>query len=732
MRAEASGEIVQAMHCREQCFISISNTNGGAANYVLGTDWVHSPNSNTKIEWVNGGNHPATNATYYVTMAPLGTVGPTSVTLSSGQIIFATAPTTNQAIFVEYIYTGSAGNYQTTNASDGGWDSILIDSTYTSRYLGKHLAMAYDWLYDYPGFTSAMKSQVEAMLVTWFNYEAANGYYYSASGGGPSIESNYGDGGYVSNILTAIALQNRNSIAAAMQTAMIDYHTSYVIPSFQTSFAGTGTLYGGYWVEGWGYGDLAIRNFLTAARAFNEAGWGSISAEQTWAGQVIEDILMQQPTQAIIYAGGDVYSFPLATPSNALFSELAYIASDTNMQAYANWAIQNYGNSADEADWGWEDLLFRNPSATASSWTGSLPTQYSSSGNGNTVIRKDWTYNSTWLDFQCGNRLTADHQDAQGIMSINRGADALVVPANAVGDDQTLQDKTTYGNLIVVDDGGTGTQNYRYAEGFWFGSPGVTTTNFDGATDYAYVRGDYHMAYELNTGTANSTSELNRSVLYVRDSDYIIVYDRATTVSASYLKRLQWNFVNSPTVNAGGNSWVEAVGSSKLFGQTFSPQSIMTAIATVTVGNATIYEVQTANSSVATVPFLTVLQSAPSTTGSMDTVTNISAPYLYGALISSSSQDTVVLFNNQANGGAITLPVSYAASPIQASTHFIAGLPASVSVSVSGGAGAINGTTSAQGVLEFTDTGIGNRTYTITSQGASPPVTPPTGLRLLQ
>src|SRR6185503_17819615 len=84
--------------------------------------------------------------------------------LSGNTITFNTAPTVNQAVYVEYIYGVHAADYsrlafQQSSAGDGGLNSIFIDDGFPS--------MGYDWLYGYPGFTPAFRDQVANMLVRW-------------------------------------------------------------------------------------------------------------------------------------------------------------------------------------------------------------------------------------------------------------------------------------------------------------------------------------------------------------------------------------------------------------------------------------------------------------------------------------------------------------------------------------------------------------------------------------
>ena len=152
------------------------------------------------------------------------------------------------------------------------------------------------------------------------------------------------------------------------------------------------------------------------------------------------------------------------------------------------------------------------------------------------VARQDWTYNSTWLAFTSGN-LYGYPSMAQGGMELDRGADQLLVNAAAISEDQSLTDIGTYANTVVIDDGGAGQQTYRYAQGGWYGNPGNTMPHFDGTSAFAYFQGNYAAAYKAYSGSTDPASTLVRDVFYVRGANYVIVYDRATTTQASFLKR---------------------------------------------------------------------------------------------------------------------------------------------------------------------------------------------------
>ena len=262
------------------------------------------------------------------------------------------------------------------------------------------------------------------------------------------------------------------------------------------------------------------------------------------------------------------------------------------------------------------------PTAPAAFWA-SAPLQYFNQGTGLIIARNDWNYNSTWVAFQLGNLLETDHQqDCQGQLEIQRGADGLLINANAVGENQLPSTQSSFGNLMVIDDNGVGTQVYRFNQGSWFGTPGCVMTSYEPTNGYVYAGGDYAASYGFNfTPGIGTAKKLTRQIVYLRP-DYIVVHDRAVTKSTNDLKQLRWHFLNSPTFNASSNSWVETEGSSKLFGQTFSRSTLLSSNAPVRCpddpSGALVYRITTQNAVKATnVTYVTALQSAPSTTNNM-------------------------------------------------------------------------------------------------------------------
>jgi hypothetical protein len=316
------------------------------------------------------------------------------------------------------------------------------------------------------------------------------------------------------------------------------------------------------------------------------------------------------------------------------------------------------------------------------------------------------------VSVQIGNLLSADHQTfSPGQLQIQRGDNALLVNANAVGDNQTGAHKSSFSNAVVVDDNGDGAQTYRFSTGYWYGDPGVVVNAYQAGPNFIYVSGDYHAAYSTpdDPGGGGSTTELTRQVVYLRP-DFVVVYDRATTVKDDYPKLLQWHFLDDPTVV--GNAFVETQGQSKLFGQTFSSVPLTTTLATVTVGNADVSELVTQNAlPTASVRYVTALQIAPSTTPAM--VSTLPVVSTDARLEGVQMGGQVVLFGR--NGDVdLTTPVTYLVTATGSVQHLLTNLQAGKTYQVTvNGIPAATLAASAQGTITFSTSGVGVQTIQV-------------------
>ena len=132
------------------------------------------------------------------------------------------------------------------------------DSGYGIRNYMPTMAIAYDWLYDYPGLTATLKGQMVTRMKAWTTWYAANGY--SAN----QYYANYDAGYMIAQVLSSIALYNEDAASATLwKDALAHFNNARQKFDQQTP--------GGHWPEGWNYGPAVYQSYLLAASSLSKS-----------------------------------------------------------------------------------------------------------------------------------------------------------------------------------------------------------------------------------------------------------------------------------------------------------------------------------------------------------------------------------------------------------------------------------------------------------------------------
>jgi hypothetical protein len=713
--------------------IKVSNTSDGAADYAEGADWRQGGPTNGllsyHIDWSPGGAEPAPGATYYLTTVDVPGIYESALyhigsdfTASGTTLTFSTAVPTDHAVVASYMYgtwTGGASTlgYQLTSDGLGGLYNCTIDGpSYSTRFLG-YIGLGLDWLWDYPGLGSAIKTEIMAQLVQWFDWVAANGYNRA------SVDSNYSTGHFFMWMTTAAAFDGRELTNGPRFKAYVqNWYASYAAPHFLTQTGMGSTLEGGHVPEGWNYGPLAVQLFCGSAHMAEQLGWIDISDLRAWAADCIDALFVEQNTRTSIFTGGDGYSYPRAFPNFNILYLLAGTTTSSTRKAYANWAIQNYPQDQTNEVW---DLLFRDPTAAATDFTapGLLPLAKRMHGTGFVFFRKDYSYATTWISFHSGNLAACDHQEyGQGVFEVSRGADSLIPLIGGLTGTADFKNKSRFGGAVLLDDFGAGDMTYPStsggpAAGQWYTPPnGCRITKFESAAAYAYVEGDYGAAYgHAFDGVPNLAAELSRRLFFVRGpgaTDYLFLHDRATTGRANDLKQFQFPVIPAATSSNTGGAVSVARGASKMWMNVYSDVPLTYTFNLVTIDNpndAKMFTAGPTTRNAATVRYRSGYQVSPSSVVSPDAMADV--PSTDGKSEGVRVGATVVIFGVT---GAVVSPTSYTyTAPGGTLTHYVTDLTPSTSYTLSGAASGTP-TSTAAGVITFTTTGSGSQTVTVT------------------
>lgn len=705
--------------------VKVSNSSDANHDYINGIDWTVPTDVLPRyIDWLPAaGNKPAPGATYYVTaVAVLGSpISSTGWILNGQNVQFRVPPPPASAVFYEYIHgthaaDGSTLAYQQTGRGYGGLNNVMLDTTYSMRYMGKHMAMGLDWLWNSSSLTDARKAQFMDLMVRWSDYYRDNGYQSECPG------SNYGAGGMVSRTLAAVALYGRDlRNGERLIREARDYRRDITVPFLQQNInvanpTTPATLKGGYWAEGWNYGALAAENLLYCGIALEHSGVISSAApERAWASDAVRQLLIgssdasaeKYPQQTV--DTGDYYAYPAPFPGPAFINVLGAFSDNADARSYTTYLLQHrpVSKTPDPTSDDYRDLLFRDPSQQGRFWN-DLPLQWRSSGCEVVCMRSDWNPDATWATTQLGSLLNAGHQAvAAGLLEVRRGIDDLLIygPAYATGA-ISFQDKTAASNTLVVDDGGEGAQNYRYQQGVWPGLTGNRVIAYESSADSVYVAADLRASYShsTNPGGGGSVDEWVRSIVYIRPG-YIIVHDRCTTTRARFTKTVRWHSqFHKSSLN--GSLLTVAVGKSKAFVQCYSSVPLNIALGVHTTDNKPMDEMTVAIAApAARARYVNLIQVGSTSLKTIDFNSYIKSAksQLEGVIV---GDKQVVMF---AHTPPLVLDDSYTFTAANGSmvTHRVAGLLANTPVTVHCGDAVSLARTSGQGLLTFSTTGAG-------------------------
>ncbi len=442
-----------------------------------------------------------------------------------------------------------ADDLESVGDAKGGLAAVKADRGYPIRNHAIALATAYDWLYNYEGFTAGEKARFFTRLNEWVDwYEGFKGDDGGYKVKGPAWE-NYFAGYFAAKVLTAVATYDENPKSRIRYLREVrEKMREEVLPSLAEK------LDGGYPPEGWAYRcgyDRTIDPLLTLENALGEE-----YGRTFWRGVALAAIHSTKPDRIHIYDGGDWggdfagYPLPLS-----LAARLSLLLGEAAEGAYARFYAVDFveRDPRNELD-DFESLLYVDLRARRRDFTGSEPLSYFSPGAGMIFMRSSWERDAFWCSFQAGGPHLADHQNRdQGHITINcLGRDLLIDSGmwrEQLPDGTSINNyasETVRHNTIMIDDLGaeTGLSQGYYGE--------RTTPAFEDGDAYVYARAEITGAYAFYPWRkeSNSARKVEREVFYVRPTALVLI-DTVETPRAEYPKSLLFHFPFNAKPTAG-------------------------------------------------------------------------------------------------------------------------------------------------------------------------------------
>jgi hypothetical protein len=230
-------------------------------------------------------------------------------------------------------------------------------------------------------------------------------------------------------------------------------------------------------------------------------------------------------------------------------------------------------------------LLLDPAAAAATDPRPSYPLTFYDAPAGRIVAHTDWTPGGTMFDYRAS-WISINHQDGEGgEFELYRKGEWLT-KGMANYDNNAVGMTTTYHNSLALQNwSANGTPGLQWYEtGIWANggqwmegmNAGDPATLFSNGAGYVYASSDLTNLFNRpdvwspNLG-ATDISQATRSIVWL-NNDYIVVYDRATSIHSGLFKRFNLCLINVPAINGSVTTETNPSGQ-QLFIQTLLPRN---------------------------------------------------------------------------------------------------------------------------------------------------------------
>ena len=667
-------------------------TSNAAPEFIKEVDWhvsmrdeVNGSSEFNVLHWL-GSHHPA--GTYYVAATSTADdieIAASDFTVNGTTLTFTAAPAANQAVFVQYI----GSDYTQTSNLMGAVESVKPDGPgYNMRAMNVGLAYGYDTVRQSPDLTQSLRQEFYTVLNGQLDWYTAAGYEGPNLGENPI--GNYYIRGYLTGAMfTAYATDSNNPRASSGGDLKPLAHALLMqtFNQMQTYLAGG---YGpqGTYSEGTNQDMLQLYDLWKRLTA-SDGAVEDLAPQLEWTANLVPATIHgTKPDRVTFYDGGDWNDLP-ATPLVA--SMMAFVKYQPNhpMAPYARQLLADAGSPIPGAMTDYK------------SGAGAFALSYLAKVTGPLYARSDWGTSAVWLSLADG-PIIEDHQHAdQGHITLQRGADYLLINSGGYGILDTLPSHNTLG----FDDRGAGDHIvYPPGQGSW--GPDAKITRYEDQGSFVYAEADIAPAYVNNDGVTNSVTSALRTLVYIRPN-VVFVHDEMAVANPAVKKIFNVNF-NAASVTRSGDVFSAIHGGSKLFMHAFVPPSPAPAITHINYngGSNNVSNYQTTTVGQTTGTFLHVFQLAASAQANMSASSHVTSSdnREQGAEVDMGARRWIIMASTSASPVLNTTALSYTIAQACPCTHVVTGLMPSTAYQVTlvgGAGGTISAASDAKAVLTF-------------------------------
>jgi hypothetical protein len=433
--------------------------------------------------------------------------------------------------------------------------TVTHDTGYPMRWYGPDIALAYDWLYDAPGVTDALRDQTRTCLTAWIDYYTDRGYHNDQAG------ANYNAGYVIGKTLGAVAIGTDGGADGHLwDETQSELFSKLLVGDGLAGASGAvgtpaGALVGGDWLEGWQYGPLSVLEYAVAARALEENGV-PLPEMDTWASSLaVRYIHATVPALDGQWVGGDFDSdLPYQDPSiNVIDAVLAGTSSDKA----AAWAAFMKQTQAPGAGSYFYNALAELRDVTPADYRAQKPAPslwYLARGSRAMYVRSAWDEGALWGVFSSPPEAVSDHEHlAAGNFVLSRGKDHLIVDPSNYGEPTTLETNAIGVDADLPDDYGPSQAPWSEAELVW--ARGTDDAVFAARSDFAEAF--------IFADTPSSIPYAHREWVMLPEGEVVTV-DRVQTKDAAHAMYLNFHANTGGTLALSGEVASGTVGGSGL------------------------------------------------------------------------------------------------------------------------------------------------------------------------
>jgi hypothetical protein len=679
-------------------------TSNAAVEYAKEIDWhvsfrdlVSGSSQFNVLHWL-GAHHPA--GAYYVATnsnANDTAIGAANFAVSGTTLTFTTAPAAGTALYVEYL----GSDYTQTSNFYGGVESVKPDGPgYNMRAMNVGLAYGYDAIRQSPDFTAALRAECYGVLNAQLDWYTAAGYEGPHLGENPI--GNYYIRGYLTGAMFTAYATDSDNPRAQSGGDLKPLASTLLHQTFDTMQADLPGGYGpqGTYSEGTN-GDMLQLYDLWKRLTTGDGAPEDLAPQLEWTSNLVPATIHgTKPDRATFYDGGDWNDLPATPLSGSMQAFVKYLPNHP-MAPYARQLLSDVGSPV---------------SGTMTDYkagAGAFPLSYLAKVTGPVYARSDWSTSAVWLSFASGPVLE-DHQHLdQGHITLQRGADYLLINSGAYG----LLDTLPYHNTLGFDDRGAGNHIvYPPGQGYW--GPQATITRYEDRNTFVYAEADIAPAYVNNDGTTNSVTSALRTLVYIRPN-IVFLHDETSVANPAVKKIFNLNF-NAASLPRTADIFRASHGTTKLFMRALVPANPTPTITNRNynggTNNVTNYQVTTVGATTGT--FLHLFELSDSAQSAMSASSYILSAdnREQGAEIDLGARRWIVMASTGPSPVLNSSPLSYSVPQACPCTHVVTNLPASTNyqITITGGAGGtVSASSDAKGLLTFQTNDVGTTAVNI-------------------